>query len=197
MPAEGEQVNPQPSGSEGHFQKPLHGVCVEQNLLVIGFDQRRRLLYRQDTAQLVVHQHHGHQHRVRPQGGFEIVQGDLPLPVRHQVGHFPPFCLHLMAGLQNGGVFKGSGDDVTPFAAVFLCAQPQRPVVTLGAAGGEHHLGRLAAQGVRYRLSVAVQCFFCRLAQGILGGRVAEVSGHGVAGRLCGLGGDWGSGGVI
>ena len=144
--ADGQQVHPQLPGGEGDFQEALDRVAVEQGLRLC-VDQLGRLGHRQDGPQLVVHQHHGYQRRIRPQGALQIIQGDVPAPVRLEIGDLIPLPLQGLAGLQYGGVLIGGGDDVLSGVPAQLHRPLDGPVVPLAAAGGEEELLRPAAHG--------------------------------------------------
>ena len=134
------KVRPQRRHGVGHLQKALDGVAVEQDVLVVGLHQLHALGHGEDGANLVVHQHHGHQDGVGAQGGGQVLGVDAALPVRLEVGHLVALALQVPAGLQHGGVLNGGGDDVLALPAVQLHPSADGPVVALGAAGGEVHL---------------------------------------------------------
>ena len=197
VPAHSQQVHPQLRRGEGELQEALHPVAVEEGGAAQPPDQLGGLGHRQHRAQLVVHQYHGHQHRVRPQSGLQLLQGDIPLPVGAEVGHLIPLPLQLPAGLQHRGVLNGGGDDVAPTALSQLHRPPDGPVVPLGAAGGEEHLLRPAAQAGGH-ISAPAGHTVCRLtAQGIAGGGVAPPLCHGLHRRLDRLRADRGGGRIV
>ena len=197
VPADGQQIHPQPGGGKGDLQKALHRVAVEQGGGAGAAHRLHRLRHRQEGAQLVVHQHHGHQHRVRPQGGGQIVHGDIALPVRGEISDLIPPALQLAAGLQHGGVLIGGGDDVLALPAVKVGCAEDGPVVPLGAAGGENKLLRGAAQGGGHIGPPLLHLSGGLAADLILGGGVAPALLHGRGGGLYRLRPDGSGGGVI
>ena len=197
MAAEGQQVHSQLLGGEGHLQKALDRVTVEQGGTAGALDGPGRLRHRQDGAQLVVHQHHGHQHRVRAKGLLQIGGGDVPLAVRPEVGHLIALALQRLAGLQHRGVLDGGGDDVLPLPLSQLRGGLNGPVVALGAAGGEHHLLRGAAQSPGHVGTPLLHPCGRLAAQGVAGGGVAPALAHGLHRRLDGLRPHRGGGRVV
>ena len=160
-------------------------------------DQSGRLGHRQDGAQLVVHQHHGHQHRVRPQGPLQVVQGDIPRPVGLEIGDLIPLPLQGLAGLQHGGVLIGGGDDVLSGAAAQLHRPLDGPVVPLGAAGGKEKLLRPAPQAGGNLGPVVLHRLRRLGTQGVPGGGIPPPLGHGLHRRLDGLRPHGGGGRVV
>ena len=197
MAADGEEVHPQVPGGEGHLEKGLDGVGVEKGGGAGGPDGLRGLLHRQDGAQLVVHQHHGHQHRVRPQGGGQVLGVDVALAVGAQPGHLIALIGQGADRLQHGGVLDGGGDDVAALPPAVLHGGPNGPVVPLGAAGGENELLRQAAHRLRHRGPVGLKPLRRRRAVGVPGGRVPEVLRHGGQSGLGRLGAHPGGGRVV
>ena len=150
-----------------------------------------------EVPQLVVHQHHGHQHRIGPQGGPEGVGGHVAAPIRLEVGHLIPLGGQDLHRLQHGGVLDGGGDDVPSLPPSILCGGPDGPVVPLGAAGGEDQLLRRAAQAAGHGGAVLLQRGGGGLPQGIPGGGVAVPLSHGLQGGPGGLRTHPGGGGII
>ena len=184
MPADGHKVGPQAFGRKGKFQKPLHGVGVQQGVGLVPFEYLRGLGHGLDGSRLVVHQQHGHQHRVRPQGLFQGFDADMPRGVRVQIGHLISLHLQRLARLQHGGVLHGGGDDVLPLVPPQMNRQLHRPVVPLGPAGGKIQLLRPAAQRLRHRRPVLRHRLGRLGPQGIQGGGVAIRHRHGLHRRL-------------
>ena len=197
MAAEGEQIHPQLRRGEGYLQKGLHRVAVEQGGGAGVPDGLGGLRHGEKGAQLVVHQHHGHQHRVGPQGGPEGVGGHVAAPIRLEVGHLIPLGGQDLHRLQHGGVLDGGGDDVPSLPPSILCGGPDGPVVPLGAAGGEDQLLRRAAQAAGHGGAVLLQRGGGGLPQGIPGGGVAVPLSHGLQGGPGGLRTHPGGGGII
>ena len=195
VPAHRQQVRPQLFGGEGHLQEALDRVAVDEGLGLL-MDQFGRLGHGQDGAQLVVHQHHGHQHRVRPQGPLQVVQGDIPRPVGLEIGDLIPLPLQGLAGFQHGGVLIGGGDDVLSGAAAQFHRPLDGPVVPLGAAGGKEELLGPAPQAGGRLGPVALHRLRRLAPQGVPGGWVPPPLRHGLHRRLDGLG-PHGSGGRV
>ena len=143
---------------------------------------------RQDGAQLVVYQHHGHQGGVRPDGLLHLPGGDVPPPVGLEIGDLIALSLQGFTGLQNSGVLDGGGDDVTARPAVQSQGGPDGPVVTLGAAGGEKELSGGAAQCAGHIGPPARQRLGGLPAEAVYGGGVSPSLCHGRQGGLGGLG---------
>ena len=170
---------------------------MEQHPAAGLFQYPGRLRHRENGAQLVVHQHHGHQNGVRPQGGGQVGHGDVPLFVRSEVGDLVPLALQLAAGLQHGGVFIGSGDDMVSFSPVQVDSAENGPVVPFGAAGGEKELLGRAAQGGGHIGPPQLDLSGGLAAQFILGGGIAPALLHGLYSGLNGLWANRGGSGII
>ncbi len=142
-----DQVCPQGLGGEGDFEKALDGIGVEQGIGAEPVGELCHLGNGLDGADLVVHHHNAYQNGVRPQGGFQGVQGDEPLRIRLQIGDGVALAFQLLHAVENGVVLNGGGDDVLAPLAQPLHRGEHRPVVGLGAAGGEEYPVRLSTHG--------------------------------------------------
>ena len=169
---DGDEVRSQAFGGEGHLQKPLDRIGVEEG--VPASEQGGHLLHRVAGAGLVIHQHHGHQGGVRPQGLRHLACGDAVLPVRFQIGDGIPLLLQILHALEYGAVLHGGGDDVLAQTAVLPQGSADGPVVPLRTAGGEEEPLRRTAQGGGNGAAVGLQGSLGRPAQVILGGGVAK-----------------------
>ena len=197
MAADGEQVDPQPLRREGHLAEGLHRVGVEEDIGRVVPDQPGALGHGLEAAQLIVHQHHGHQYRVLPQGGAQVLRMDMAPPVGLEAGHRPALGLQGLEGFQHGGVLDGGGDDMPAPVAAICVGGLNGPVVPLGAAGGEKNLLRPAAQGPGHPGPVVPEPLGGLLPEGAAGGGVAETGGHLLQSGLGGLRPDPGGGGVV
>ena len=184
MSADGEQIRPQLLRREGHLEKALDRVGVQEGRAARAADGLRRLPNGQDGAQLVVHQHHGDQYGVGPERGLQPSDIDVSGPVRPQIGHVVPLPLQFPQGLQHGGMLDGGGDDMLSLPPSVLHGPPDRPIVPLGAAGGEHQLLRQAAQGVRHRGPVRAEPLRGLCAESIPRGRIPKCLRHDLQRRL-------------
>ena len=73
--AHGQQVHPLlHAGVKGTFRKPCTPSQWDEGGAAQPSDQLSGLGHRQHGTQLVVHQHHGHQRRVQPQGRLQLLQ---------------------------------------------------------------------------------------------------------------------------
>ena len=120
---------PAPAGAQGTFRKPCTASQWSSARLPRSFSSRAISATGKTTPRLVVHQHHGHQYRVLPQGLRHLFGGDMPRAVGLEVGDLIPLLLQLAAGLQHGAVLHGGGDDVPPRVAALPCGGPDGPVV--------------------------------------------------------------------
>ena len=159
----------------GDLQKALHRVAVQQGRGTLlpqqGSDVRRGKY----AARLVVHQHHRHQGGVLPQGIRHLFGGDIAVPSWLQIGDLIPLLGQQLAGLQNGAVLHGGGDDVSAPVPVLPQGGLYGPVVALRAAGGEVQALRGAAQRPGDDGPPALHGFFHLHPYGVLGGGIAEV----------------------
>ena len=197
MAAHRQQVHSQLFGGEGELQEALDRVAVEQGAAAGPADGLGGLPDGQNGAQLVVHQHHGHQGGVRPDGLLHLPGGYVPLPVRLEIGNLTALPLQGPAGLQDSGVLDGGGDDVAAHPAVQSQGGPDGPVVALSAAGGEEELAGGAAQGAGHVGPPERQGLGGLPAELVHRGGVAPPPGHGFQGGLGGLGTHRGGGGGI
>ena len=195
--ADADQIGPQLLWREGHFQKPLDRVAVEQCGGAGAADELGDLPDRQQGAQFIIDQHHGHQYSVRPQGPPDLLRVDGPPGVGLQPGHLPSFLFQGPDGFQHRTVFDGGGDDVFPLPAAVFHSGTDGPVVALGAAGGEEELLGGAAQGLCHVGAVGLQSTGGLCGLGIAGGGVEIALGHGLRRGLGRLGPDPGGGGVV
>ena len=128
-----------------------------------------------DVPQLIVHQHTGHQRRIRPDGGEHLLRGDGAVLGRGQVGDFVPLPLHPPAAFQHRAVLHGGGDDVFPDMAVLPAGGGDGPVVRLRAAGGEEQLPGITVQGAGDGAAPGLHPALHLQPQGILGAGIAEL----------------------
>ena len=175
MGGEGDQVRPQGPGGEGDLQEGLDGVGMKEGLGIFRLQALGDLPDGVDGAELVVHQHHADQGRVRPDGGQDALRRDVPLTVGSHVGDLIALLGEPLAGLEDGAVLHGGSDDVLPHPAILPEGGLDGPVVPLGAAGGEAESLRWAVQGVRHGLPPGGHPLRHGPAQGVLGAGVAEL----------------------
>ena len=135
--ADGQQIHTEGFGGKGNVAEALHGVGVEQNILVVGLGGFDALGHGEDGAGFVVDQHHGHGDGVLFQSGLELLHSDVSGLIRLQIGDAETFFLQKAGGVEHGGVLHRCGDDMIAPAAHGAHGGAQRPVVPLGTAGGE------------------------------------------------------------
>ena len=173
-----------PGGREVHGDGAdgLDGVGVQRH--AVGGGDPGRLRHRLDRADLVVRPHQRGQRgplRRRRQRGLPRREVHRALRVD---GHE-----HRLGALVGGepvhdvehGVVLGAGEhDAGPLARA-RTAGPVQPldgqVVRLGAAGGQHHLGRVRPQGGRDRLTGLLETQLRPAPRGVQGRRVARDRG--------------------
>jgi len=112
--------------------------------------------------------------------GGERAGGDDPGCVDRKDRRRPPALDERLHGVEHGLVLDGARDDVTPARRAIekfgrLCRAAQREVVGLGAAAGEHDLGRLGPDQLCDRRARLVQHRLGALAEVMHARRVAEV----------------------
>ena len=145
-----DQVRAQGLRLEGDLQEALDRVGVEDRVGAELVDQLRHLTDGHHRSGLIVDHHHGHQEGILPQGGLQLRQRHPALGVGLKVGHLEALHFQLLHGVEDRVVLHTGRDDV-----LFLLAEPpgsaeQRPVVGLGAAGGEKYPVRLRTHGSRH-----------------------------------------------
>ena len=149
---DGEEVRSQRFGGAGDLQKALDRVGVQQGLGVLRRQAPGDLSDGIDVSQLVVHQHAGHQRRVLPDGGEDLLRREGAVLSRDKIRHLVSLPLHPAAGFQHGAVLHCGGNDVAAQVAVLPAGGGDSPVVRLRAAGGEEQLLGPTAQCVRHGL---------------------------------------------
>ena len=171
---DGDEVGPQGLGGEGHLQKALDGVGVQQRLGVFRRQAPGDAGDGVDVSQFVVHHHDGYQGRVRPDGGEHLLRRDAAPSVGGEIRHLIALLFHPAAGFQDGAVLHGGGDDVAAQVAVVPAGRLDGPVVPLRAAGGEKQPPGVAAQGLRHGFPPGLHLLFHVQPQRVLGAGVAE-----------------------
>ena len=181
----------------GNLQKALHRVAVQQGAGFSVTQELSRLRHGEDAAGLVVHQHHGYQHCVVPQGARHLFHSDMAGAVRLQVRDLVPLLCQPAARLQHGAVLHGGGDDVLAGVASLPDGGLYGPVVRFRAAGGEIQALRRAVQRPGDHGAPALHGLFHLLPRGILGGGIAEVMGQHIVHGVSHSGGYRRGGGII
>ena len=194
---DGEEVRPQRFCGAWDLQKALDRVGVQQRLWVLHRQAPGDLSDGIDVSQLVVHQHAGHQRRVLPDGGEDLLRREGAVLSRDKIRHLVSLPLHPAAGFQHGAVLHCGGNDVAAQVAVLPAGGGDSPVVRLRAAGGEEQLLGPTAQCVRHGLPPDFHPALHLQPHGVLGAGVAELFGehliHGIRHRP----GNGRSGGVV
>ena len=187
---DGHHVRAEALHREGQLEKALHRVAVQQRLGI-------RLLERAgdagevvDSAGLVVHQHERDEHRVRPERVGDRLHGYCTALVRGEAGDLIAAAFQLVERLAYGVVLREGTDDVAALGARGKGAGEQRPVVGLGAAGGEHQLLRLAAEAEGDLAPCSVEHALGLTPPRVRGARVAVDLRHNFVCHVSGLGTD-------
>ena len=133
---------------------------------------------RLDGADLVVGEHHAHEHGVVGDGVQELIGVHHAVGVDGQVGDLEAGVLQVAERVEDGVVFDGRGDDV--LAAAHLCkgGALDGGIVGLAAAAGEDHLAGPAAQDAGHGLPRLVERPARILRQRVEAGSVAEPLGE-------------------
>ncbi len=133
----------------------LHCVRVEQHMVRMG--DLGDFLNGFDGADFVVGGHDGNQDGFVGNGRFHIGWIDQAVRVHGHIGDFKPLLFQPFAGVQDGVVLDGGGDDVVALLAVGKGHALERPVIAFAAAGGEVHFFGVAVQRGRYLLAGGVE----------------------------------------
>ena len=197
MGREGDHVRPQAPGGEGHLQKALDRIRVEECPGILRPQPRSDLLNGVESSQLVVHQHHADQGRVLPDSGEDPLRRDVPLAVGLHIRHLTALLGEPLAGLQNSAVLHRRRDNVPARPAILPEGGLDGPVVPLGAAGGEAQGFRRAVQGVRHSLPPGGNPLRHLPAYGVLGAGVAKPLRQHLIHGVGHLPGHRGGGGVV
>ena len=160
----------------------LHRVGVEGDARLVG--GRRQLANRLDGADLVVGEHDGGQDGVRADGRLEVLNAHESVLVHGKIGHLEALALQRLAGVKHRVVLDGARDDVAPLGGVGPGEALEGPVVRFGAAAREEDFARRRADEAGQALAGGSHGVGGLLAQGVNGGRIAEmlgeVGGHGL-----------------
>ena len=167
---------------DGLMAEGLHRVGVEDDARLVG--GRRQLANRLDGADLVVGEHDGGQDGVRADGRLEVLNAHESVLVHGKIGHLEALALQRLAGVKHRVVLDGARDDVAPLGGVGPGEALEGPVVRFGAAAREEDFARRRADEAGQALAGGSHGVGGLLAQGVNGGRIAEmlgeVGGHGL-----------------
>ena len=167
---------------DGLMAEGLHRVGVEGDARLVG--GRRQLANRLDGADLVVGEHDGGQDGVRADGRLEVLNAHESVLVHGKIGHLEALALQRLAGVKHRVVLDGARDDVAPLGGVGPSEALEGPVVRFGAAAREEDFARRRADEAGQALAGGSHGVGGLLAQGVNGGRIAEmlgeVGGHGL-----------------
>ena len=197
VPGNGHHVRAEALDCEGHLEKALHRVAVEQDL-------RGRLFKRASKAGdvvhrpgLIVHEHEGDKHRVGPERVQHRLHRHRAARIRRKARDLVAPALQLVERFAHGVVFGHGADDVSAPGGGGPGAGEQGPVVRLGAAGGKGELLRLAAEAEGELPARGVEQLFRFAPARVRGAGVAVLLRHHPVCHVCGLGTDPGSGRVV
>ena len=124
----------------------LYRVGVEPR--AVGMGNGGKLRNGLHGADLVIRQHDGNKGGILTDRLFQLGRLHQSLRRDRQIGDLEALLLQRLGAVQNGVMLKRRGDQV-----LFALCRPavhaalQRPVIRLGAAGGEVNLTRLGIQG--------------------------------------------------
>ena len=135
------QINRQCAHVDLDLAGGLRGIDVEDHA-VFAADRAdcRDVL---DHANLVVHEHHRGEDRVRADGGLELVQIKQTIGLHVEVGRLEALALQFAHGVEHGLVLGLHRDDVLAARLVELRSPLQGQVVGLGRARGPDDLTRI------------------------------------------------------
>ena len=152
MTGKGKQIHLERVDINGDFSGGLHGVGVEINVCFLR--EAADFFERLDGAELVVGVHDGDENGFGPDGSAQILHIYLSFAIGRQIGDGHALFFEGLAGIEDGFVFDGRGDDVLAgFAGAhsqdWLCHNPEDGVIVRfgAAAGKDDFLGAGADQG--------------------------------------------------
>ena len=107
---EREQIELKRFHVDGNFSGGLHGVGVE---IDVGFrGDAANLRERLDGAEFVVGVHDGDEHGFRANGLAQVVEINEAVAIHGEIGDGDTLFFESLAGIEDGFVFDGGGDDV-------------------------------------------------------------------------------------
>ena len=182
MPRDGKKIDIHLVYINGHRAESLHGIGMKHNALFLA--HRADLLNGLDGADFVVGKHDGNQDGLVRNGVFHLLRRYQAVFVYLKIRYLKALFFQRLAGMQNGVVFNGGGDDMVAFVFMLIGHAAQRPVIAFGGAGGEENFARRGADGVCHLLSGMVDGFFGLPGETVYAGGVAKMLGkirrHGV-----------------
>ncbi len=144
MGGEREQIDTEPVDVQVEEAGRLHGVGVDQGTAFPR--QSRDLGDRLNGPDLVVGEHDADEKRIGADGGRHGCRLDDPAAIDRHIGDLDSEVrTEIAGGAEHGAVLDGRGDQV-PLTRPGQGRTLEGQVVALGAAAGEHHLVRVAAE---------------------------------------------------
>ena len=179
--AQSEQVNTELLHVGRDLAGALDTVGVERNPGVAG--QPRDPGNGLNRAQLVVGVHDGDQHGFRAQCLAHVLDGNDSVRTAGEPGDSDAPAFKAAAGVEDGRMLDGTGDDVLGRLAGPVYGAENRQIVRFRAAAREDDLGGLGVQQRRYLPPGALDTRARSLSEGVNARRVAiallEVGQHG------------------
>ena len=126
-----------------------------------------------DGADLVVGVHHRYHGGAVGDGVVHPVRLDHTVVIDREIGDLPATVFELLAGVEDGMVLGGGGDDVPTRFFQGICRAANGRVVGLGPAAGENHLAVTAVEDASDALTGRVQGVTGFLPDGVDAGSVA------------------------
>ena len=179
------------------LHEALHGVRVQKRLRLARPEHSGDARDVRHAACLVVDHHQRDENGVLPQRLFNRADGDGAVGLRLKETHLEAALFKLAERFSHRVVLNGGGDYVPALTHHALGAFCYRPIIALGAAGGEKNLVWNAAERVGDLPAGPVQNGLCLAALRVGRAWVTVEPGHDFISNIRRLGADHGRGGVI
>ncbi len=183
VPTERQQVDVVLDHIHRHFAYGLRGVGVQQDALGLGdlADLGNRL----DDADFVVGVHDADQNRLVGDGRLQLLQIHQTVGLHREIGDAHAVLFKPLAGVEDGLVLGGRGNDVVALFGIHFGHALQRQIVRFGGAAGEHDLFASGADQTRDLLARLLDRFLgfptkAVIAAGGIAERLKEIRLHGV-----------------
>ena len=186
MAGDADGIRAERGGAKRHLAEALHRVGMEQR---VGTAQVRQLCHAldgHDRAGLVIDHHDADKAGVLRERVAQRLDADPAEGVRLEVGHAVALLFEQLDGMEHGVVLHLRGDDMTLSGAAH--GGKDRPVVALGAAGGENDPFGGRAERLRHLLTAGTQQARSLHTLVVQSAGVGPVDGQRIDGRLHGGG---------
>ena len=182
---------------ERHAHPALHGIDMHRRARVGGFHQLGQLFRIHTGAQLVVHQHTGHQNGALVHIARHFFHIQMAVLFRGNLDHLKALLGQTAQRQLHAGMLEPAHHNAPAPVLPGVRRAQQRNVVAFRAAARKIHLGGRAAQGFGHRGAAAVEQLGVFQPGGVQAAGIGPVFGQAFAHRSHNLRRGNGGGGII